>query len=81
MGVVDVKGEYLYFEWRRASGLSNFAVEHIERNDGGVIFTVVESDRNTRTPEVGHRIRYAITRDSWTSTNLVTGKSSTHYRC
>ena len=81
MGVVDVKGEYLYFEWRRASGPPNLAVEHIEKVDGDIIFTVVESDKNTRTPETGHRIRYLISNGSWTSTNLVTGRSSTHYRC
>jgi hypothetical protein len=81
LGLIDVKGEYIYFEWRRASGPSNIAVEHIERTDGDMIYTVVESDRNTTTPETGQRVRYVISRDSWTSTNLATGRSYTHRRC
>jgi hypothetical protein len=81
MGVVDVRGEFLYFEWRRAAGPSNIAVEHIERTEGDVIFTVVQSDKNTSAPETGQRVRYVIQHDSWTSTNLATGRSYTHSRC
>jgi hypothetical protein len=81
MGLIDVRGDNLYFEWRRASGPSNIAVEHIERVEGNVIFTVVQSDKNTGSPETGQRIRYVIQHDSWTSTNLATGRSYTHFRC
>jgi Caspase domain len=81
LGVVNVRDERVYFEWRRASGAPNFAVEHIDRVDGDAIYTMVESDRNTSTPQTGHKMRYLVTHDSWTSTDLFTGKSYTHYRC
>ena len=81
LGIVDARGEFLRFEWRRASGPPNIATEHIERVDGNLIYTVVATDENTRTPEVGQRVRYTIAADYWISTNLATGKSSTHYRC
>ncbi len=81
MGVIDVTGTFLRFEWRRASGPPNIALERIEKVEGDAVYTIVESDTNTKTPELGQRFRYVVTSDSWTATNLVTGRSTTHRRC
>ena len=80
-GMIDIRNGYIIFEWRRASGLPNIAMERIDSVSGNVIYTTVESDQNTSTPETGSRMRYLIDGDSWTSQNLSTGKAAVHHRC
>jgi hypothetical protein len=81
VGIVDVRNGRLYFEWRWGTGRPNLAIERIDNIYGNVIETTVESDENTRTPEVGNNIRYTVEGDTWISTNLSSGKSYRHKKC
>ena len=81
VGIVDIGNGRIYFEWRLGSGRPNLAVERIDRIEGNIVETTVESDIGTPTPEVGNRIRYTVQDDIWTSVNLSTGKSYRHRRC
>jgi hypothetical protein len=80
-GIIGIGNGYLHFEWRRGSALPNVAIERVDKVEGKMIYTTVESDRNTTRPETGHRMRYVVDDDSWTSEDLSTGKSFTHSRC
>jgi len=81
VGLVAVVDGHIRFEWRYGRGRPNIAVERVDAVEGNVIFTTVERDENTPTPETGQRIRYVVTHDSWTSENLATGAVATHRRC
>jgi hypothetical protein len=80
-GIINVANGHIYFEWRRGFGPANLAIERIDRVDGNAIYTTVESDENTGSPEIGHKIRYMVDGDAWTSLNLTTGRRYTHHRC
>jgi hypothetical protein len=81
VGIVSVTDGRIFFEWRWGSGRPNLAVERIDSVAGNTIETTVESDINTPTPQVGHRVRYTVDGDGWTSVDLATGKAYRHKRC
>lgn len=81
IGIVSINDGRIFFEWRWGPGRPNLAVERIDSVVGNTIETTVESDINTPTPQVGHRVRYTVDGDGWSSVDLATGKVYRHKRC
>lgn len=80
-GIVTVQGGFLIFEWHFGHDRPNIAVERIDKITDNAIYTIVQSDSNTPSPEVGQRVRYTVQPDLWTSENLSTHRVNTHKRC